>query len=148
MEAAGDRTYPREQVCVLRARASLLAAAERPQAAATMALAAALSARRARSGAPRGGVAPAPRAAPDPGPAATAGVDGLDRAASNLMPEPDGRSTDAVEVVLLLRRSGQGRPVVDVRTTAPPIGYGTVELAELPLLLEAVLVDLGGTADG
>ncbi len=47
VQVAGDRAYPREQVCVLRARAGLLAAAGRPQAAATMALAAALSARRA-----------------------------------------------------------------------------------------------------
>jgi DNA-binding SARP family transcriptional activator len=47
VEAAGDRSYPRERVSVLRARAALLAATGDPQAAATMALASALSARRA-----------------------------------------------------------------------------------------------------
>ena len=64
------------------------------------------------------------------------------------MPEPGAPSTTAVEVVLVLRRSAQGRTVVDVRTTEPPLGYGTVELVELPLLLEAVIEDLGGAADG
>jgi hypothetical protein len=51
--------------------------------------------------------------------------------------------TDPVEVVLALRRTAQGRTVVDVRTTSPPLAYGSVELAELPLLLEAVVADLG-----
>jgi hypothetical protein len=47
----------------------------------------------------------------------------------------------AVEVVLALRRTEQGRTVVDVRTTSPSLAYGSVLLAELPLLLEAVLAD-------
>lgn len=46
-EVAGERSYPREQVCMLRARAALLGAVGRPEAGATMALAAALAARRA-----------------------------------------------------------------------------------------------------
>lgn len=49
---------------------------------------------------------------------------------------------EAVEVVLTLRRSARGRTVVDVRTSQPPLSYGTVTLAELPLLLEAVVGDL------
>ena len=48
-----------------------------------------------------------------------------------------------VEVVLALRRTEHGRTVVDVRTTEPAVAYGSVELVELPLLLEAVLADVG-----
>jgi DNA-binding SARP family transcriptional activator len=46
LRTAGARLYPREQVCVLRARAALLAAEGRQESAATLALAAAIAARR------------------------------------------------------------------------------------------------------
>ncbi len=60
----------------------------------------------------------------------------------------DGRSTTTVEVVLRLRRTAPGRTVVDVSSATSPVSYGTVELGELPLLLEAVLVDLGRDSPG
>jgi hypothetical protein len=60
------------------------------------------------------------------------------------MPDPGGLPAAGVEVVLVLRRTAHERTVVDVRTTEPPVGYGSVELGELPLLLEAVLADVDG----
>jgi hypothetical protein len=56
--------------------------------------------------------------------------------------------TSGLEVVLALRRTREGRTVVDVRTTSPSVDYGSVDLGELPLLLEAVVTDLGGTSSG
>ena len=58
------------------------------------------------------------------------------------MPDPDDRTAAGVEVVLVLRRNAQERTVVDVRTAEPSVGYGTVLIGELPLLLEALLADL------
>ena len=52
----------------------------------------------------------------------------------------------ATEVVLALRRGARGRIVVDVRTTRPELAYGSVELVELPLLLEALVADVAGPA--
>ena len=46
---------------------------------------------------------------------------------------------DRVEVLLVLRRGGDGRVTAELRRTVPPADYGTVELADLPVLLEAVL---------
>lgn len=60
---------------------------------------------------------------------------------------PEDASSSAVEVLLLLRRTADGHTTVDVRSAESPISYGTVELSELPLLLEAVLIDLGSSVE-
>ena len=53
---------------------------------------------------------------------------------------------DLVEVHLVLQRRPDGGVSVHLRRAAPPADYGTVELGDLPVVLEAVLEESGEAA--
>lgn len=54
---------------------------------------------------------------------------------------------ERVEVHLVLERAADGRISAHLRRALPPVDYGTVELGDLPLLLEAVLEEGGEMGD-